>query len=321
MNRVTRELTKKTGKLRWKHEDLLRVDSSPVLIGDLVVFTKIRDGLVALHRKTGQLAWRISVPGCGYEFPLVDSGKVMISGVDQCIVVDPEAGEIVQRYPFKSEGGAIAATKEAIFVVVRTDIEENHYTGRGQLLCFQRGAKEPKWTAELGGASSARLACDESRCYVGDRSGQFLGIEQSDGSIAWQFDCRSLFDDPEHVWADSSVVLDQTNLLFSAYHRDMGSPAAAISLNKETGEKNWSVTSSFVMGSTLAKTESSVVAVTEDRTLVFMDKLTGELKFVGAIPERRLGGELVGVFADDRSVYVVGGDQRVWRFNASLASE
>lgn len=310
-------LNKTAGELRWTYEGLKRVDSAPVLYRDLVCFATYGE-LIALRKTTGELAWKTKVLGLGYHNPTVHSERILISGTDHVAVVDASSGDIVHTYPFKGAGGAVAIGDDHVVVVVNTDIEADNYTGEAKLLCFKHGAGEPVWTITLGGCCLGSVQCDEERCYLGDRSGNFLGVDLSDGHVSWRFDCHPLFDNRNNVWADRGVLMNGSNVVFSVHHQNMGEPAAIVAVDKASGQKAWSVTSAQTTANMIAKTGNSIVTVTEDRTLVFIDADTGELQHVGAIPKHRSGGEFAGVRIDGENVYTVGGDQKVWRFKFRL---
>ena len=107
-----------TGKLVWQRplnaelrveQNFFGVGSAPVIEGDLVLFNAGGPGgagLVALDKRTGEIAWKTSDDGASYATPIVRSLHAERLAIfftqDGLLVVEASSGEERYRYPFRS---------------------------------------------------------------------------------------------------------------------------------------------------------------------------------------------------------------------------
>ena len=233
-----------------------RVDSSPVLHDGTVFFAAIDSTLYALNCRSGEVKWKATFPGIGYQSPVLVNNILYIAGEGQLLAFDPNNGKVLQRYAFSGEGRAFSWNSKSLVVVAVTDTESNSYTGHGSVVCFDYNAAKPQWTTALGGTSDRASVCDENNCYLGARDGFFYAIRMADGKIVWRIDCRRFFSSEDSknktakeatgrenypVWADGHVIDLGSRVVFSAFHQLINGPSVLVSVDKNTGKVLWVV--------------------------------------------------------------------------------
>ena len=129
------------GKPQWSHHTLRELSGkeaeygmacSPLLVNDLVVVTvgAPEATLVAYEAKSGKLRWKVGSDPAGYSSPaLLEVGgrrQIVSFTGDSAIGVDPKAGSLLWRYPFKTNYECNIATPLAINGQVFLSAGENH---------------------------------------------------------------------------------------------------------------------------------------------------------------------------------------------------
>lgn len=72
----------KTGKQKWEFRLRARAQSSPVIVGDLVLFATLRGRVHALELSTGKEVWHEDLGGRFTSSPAVSDGRVVIGSED-----------------------------------------------------------------------------------------------------------------------------------------------------------------------------------------------------------------------------------------------
>ena len=79
--------------------------SSPVIAGNLVIYNMNVAG-VAVHKETGDVAWKSDAKPAGHATPiLIGNGpaqRVLITGSKSLVAVDPASGQLAWDYPYKT---------------------------------------------------------------------------------------------------------------------------------------------------------------------------------------------------------------------------
>jgi outer membrane protein assembly factor BamB len=70
------------GELKWSFPVRSRVESSPVIAGDVTLFATIRGRLHAVDMQTGKATWQTDVGGTFKASPAVSNGRVVIGNTD-----------------------------------------------------------------------------------------------------------------------------------------------------------------------------------------------------------------------------------------------
>ena len=317
-------LDKVNGKLKWKVEELLRVDSSPALYDGKVFFSsfaKEQNWFHAVEAKTGKMVWQKQIDRVGNMDPLIHDGKVLIAANNQLLSLDPATGSQIVAYPLcdgDADSAIVVTQGSKIVVLVTTDYEANDYKGLGTLVCFDAGVFTPKWTLPLAGGSFGNFCCDEDRCYFGTRDGSFSAVDLASGKLAWEFDCADVFVDREHVWP-SGVIDNGDSVVVTCMHQMLNDPGAMICVDKLSGVKRWSLVNSHSFSSTNGVTTDSIVTVALDYRLMRIDRASGNVLFVGTLPksDTRSNGEFNAVALDGGFAFIVDAEKHVWRFDLS----
>ncbi|QEG00411.1 Regulatory protein BlaR1 [Stieleria maiorica] len=316
-------LDKTTGQLKWKIEDLQRVDSSPVVAAGKVFFTSFARGQSWLHAvdtNSGKLIWEKRIEGCGNSHPQIQGDNVCVAGVKQLFSLDQNSGRRVAASPIDGDGVAqyvaVAVHGDKTLVLVTTDYEADDYTGVGVLVCFDSGSETPAWKLPLGGCSFGNLHCSGQRCYFGTRDGHLNAVDLATGMPVWKYDCADVFVAADRVWPHH-VIDNGDSVVVACSQRSLNDPGAMICVDKATGVKRWSIVNSLGFSYSSDTTENSVVTVCLDHRLMRLDRANGRVQFIGTLPESsaRWQGESYKLVTNDGFAFVVGAEKQVWRFD------
>ena len=310
-----------------------RVDSSPVLHDATVFFAAIDNTLYALNCTSGEVKWKATFPGIGYQSPMLVDKLVYIRRNGQLLALDPGNGSVLHRYAFSGEGRAFSWNSKSLVVVAVTDTESNNDTGHGSVVCFDYNAAKPRWTTALGARLRKRLWPATRTTATLARDGFFYAIRMADGKIVWQIDCRSLFSaeksedktakkpsgkDTYPIWADGHVIDLGKRVVFSAFHQLINGPSVLVSADKNTGEVLWVVHHPTKIDGHFLAVEGTLVAIAEDRQMLVVRGADGKSVSLSplrnVLKEGQIGsrprGEFAGVFLDEGELFILGADER-----------
>jgi outer membrane protein assembly factor BamB len=156
-------LDARDGTVVW-HAGVGHVDTTPLLAGELVLFTSQpdegRDESVfwALRARDGAVAWRIPLPGQPWGSPLLDPGTGLV-------LLSTGIGQIGVNLP----------------------------TDRGWGHAVSLASRRLAWTTELGGnpIETSRLVPRAGLVAYVLTKGEVLALRASDGAPVWRFPLRS----------------------------------------------------------------------------------------------------------------------------------
>jgi outer membrane protein assembly factor BamB len=212
-----------TGKVRWSRDAAKDpgcpppkwgVAGSPLIYRDLVIFNLGAAGL-ALHKATGEVAWKSASKPCGYATPVVfDSGRgkaIGIYGNTELVAVDPVDGRQLWSYPWANPAKVNAPdpvfTGNNVFLGAGSD--------RGCAL-IQIGKGDPRliWkNANLSTHASTPLVFDN--CVYGFNGPmatcELRCLDLSDGSIKWKTPIGGTF----FIVGHTTLILSTTGELIA----------------------------------------------------------------------------------------------------------
>lgn len=189
--------------------------SSPVLFESFVIVSGDNRGpgfLAALHRETGEIAWRVQRgSGGSYASPIVAhvAGKpqLLLSGQDAVTSYDPSTGDVIWRTdgPASTTANTMAWNDEFVFasggypqngiMAIRADsgevvwkTDDRDYVpsplvigdrllviqDRGVALCLEASSGKTIWKQRLGGNFSASPTLVGEHVYVTDEAGKTI---------------------------------------------------------------------------------------------------------------------------------------------------
>jgi outer membrane protein assembly factor BamB len=308
-------VNKASAALEWKRDGFVRIDSGPVERSGLVYFASIDDQLHAFSARDGSTKWSTSIKGVGYQNPKVHGDAILITGDNQLVELNRENGQILRHYDFKGEGGELSWNSVGVAVVANQNASSDNYRGEGSLSFFKFGIDSARWTTKLGGSCRGQVGCDEDRCYLGARDGNFSAFDASRGTVAWRINCSELFGRRRGmVWADQHVVTSTSNgsVIFTACHQVIGEPSLIVCAAKGDGRVLWKVEHPTQVCGSFELVDKTVIAVTQDRKIVTVDIDTGQSRVADLLPKMDRG-EFAGVKRDGDFLFVAGADARVWR--------
>ena len=162
----------------WQFQAGAAIDSSPVVLGGLVVVAS-SDGVVhALELASGTQRWSKDLGSEVHGTPVCAAGSVIVgdnAGVLHAL--DPASG--AERWTFPTNGAINGAPAASGSTVVAA-------TEAGTAWAIDAATGHERWHVALPGAVRRSVAIDADLAYVGVTPGQLLALRIGDGSIAWE---------------------------------------------------------------------------------------------------------------------------------------
>jgi outer membrane protein assembly factor BamB len=158
----------------------VRVESSPALVGRLLVFGTDAGDLVTVDVVAGEEVRRVGLGQMVRSSPLACGeltivGTIEPKGVGSACALEAATGKIRWRRRLAPVFSSAAAAER--LVVVGTD--------EGTLVALDLDSGEVRWTATLGGKVRATPSLDAGRAIVGDFSGRVAAVSLQDGTLLW----------------------------------------------------------------------------------------------------------------------------------------
>ncbi len=193
------------GSLKWSHETIDHVESTPVVHqGRVYIGAGDKGGIRCLDLETGELIWHL--PGETYqdaETSVVAYGDRVIVGLGvdghAIVILDAETGElrrwIETEVPVFSPG-AVADGKLYIGMG-RGDFVNEGEPPAGELwrIDLARAEQDPEythdWKVQVSHTILGAVALGERHAYVATRRGQVLAVDRHTGRIAHEWDAHA----------------------------------------------------------------------------------------------------------------------------------
>jgi outer membrane protein assembly factor BamB len=208
-----------TGQKHWAYSAGSHIESTPVVIGDRVIFGAGDDGVVCLNAETGSPIWKLDRPAHVDTTPIVGDGVVLAgSGISRRIPAEAavyalnlESGRIRWRTPMDLPVWATPSLSDSTLYVG---------LGNGRLLEGPRPPEEPaggvvaldiangreRWRSRGCDAIFGQPAVNDRFVFVGSRDGKCYALDRSNGQQNWAVDCgSSIVAGP--VWAGDTLVI------------------------------------------------------------------------------------------------------------------
>jgi outer membrane protein assembly factor BamB len=158
----------------------VRVESSPALVGRLLVFGTDAGDLVTVDLVAGEEVRRVGLGQMVRSSPLACRdltivGTIEPKGIGSACALEAATGKIRWRRRLAPIFSSAAAVER--LVVLGTD--------EGTLVALDVENGEIRWTATLGGKVRATPSLDAGRAIVGDFSGRVAAVNVEDGTLLW----------------------------------------------------------------------------------------------------------------------------------------
>jgi outer membrane protein assembly factor BamB len=167
--------------VKWRFKGNRLLEYSPILVGGSLYGINNNGLAFSVKTRNGKARWKREVATRNASSPAFSDGLLYISNLDpgQVVALDARGGEHVWTHPLpgRSESSPVVVGDEVIVGC------EN-----GSLFALDKNSGRTLWETELGGAVKAApaISSDGAVAYVGTYSGDFYGVNLSDGSIKWK---------------------------------------------------------------------------------------------------------------------------------------
>ena len=182
-------LDARNGKTLWRHRLPDRTESSPVVVGDLVLTGCECGALYALNRRNGHTVWEADVGGAIKGGPAVEGGIAYVGAYGGTVAaVRLASGEI--KWSSNSQSQGLGQTGN--FYATPTVAFDRVYVGNtdGRMYSFEKEDGDLAWSHSTGDyIYAAAVAADsdntEPTVYVGSYDGSFYAFDARSGEVRW----------------------------------------------------------------------------------------------------------------------------------------
>jgi outer membrane protein assembly factor BamB len=168
-----------TGKVLWRFRAGV-IETSPLLIGDVLYFGDWRGTLYALDVKTRKPRWTFEAGGELKGGPAYDKGTIYFAGYDDRVyAVNARTGKL--RWSSSGEANFYSTPAVAYGRV---------YVGNTDGRVYAFGAKSGNllWATSTGSYVYSGPAVWNQTVYVGSHSGRLFALNAATGAVRWSFD-------------------------------------------------------------------------------------------------------------------------------------
>lgn len=279
----------------WEKSYTEPVTSSPLIVGDKVIFGG-RDGrLYALDKRDGELIWRyVAEDGIGASPDFSNDrviaadyrGNVFAVGLDngkrlwnnklpQKVIASPvvAGGEVlVGCYDGKAYALSVETGRVLWKVETGGRIRGSPAYGGGQfyipsydnkIYAVSAGTGRVRWTYQLRGIVSSSPAADSNQVVIGGENGGIYSIDAKTGRLRWKFDT-------------TAAVKSFVRLIDGRVYAG-SNDKALYCLDDENGRLIWKYTTGDVVLSRPAVTGGYVIITSYDNNVYCLDTETGDM--------------------------------------------
>jgi outer membrane protein assembly factor BamB len=164
----------------WGYDTGDVIESSPVVVGDVVYVGGHSSRLHAINRETGRLIWKFEVGGWLRATPAVVDGVVYFGADDnKFYAVDAKTGEKKWDFPLGEGGEQSSPTIEDGVV----------YFGAFDNFVYALDAESGQeiWKFDAGSSMLSSPFLNENSLFIGTYEGKFFSIDRKTGKKNWMF--------------------------------------------------------------------------------------------------------------------------------------
>jgi eukaryotic-like serine/threonine-protein kinase len=212
-------LDAETGRKLWAHAAKSHIESTPVVVGDHVVFGAGDDGVVCIDASNGIGVWKLDRPAHVDTTPIVSDSAVFVgSGVSRRITAEPAVyaieagtGQVRWRTAMDLPVWATPTLSDSVLFVGLgngrlLESPRPPETPAGALVALDASDGHERWRFRDCDAVFGQPAVNDRFVFVGSRDGKYYAIDRRTGSAAWKVDCGSpVVAGP--IWAGDTLVV------------------------------------------------------------------------------------------------------------------
>ena len=251
---LLRALECETGREVWNHRAGDGIGSSPVVSGGRVMVGDYRGGVFAVGMEEGKRLWNRRLPQRVVSSPCVSGGEVVVGCYDGAV------------YAISAETGRVLWNLKSgarIRGSIACDGDQYYVPSHdGYVYAVGAGTGTVRWKYQMSGAVSSSPAADGEIVVVGGSKGGVVALERRNGAVRWRFET----DDP----VNSFLRLESGRLY-------AGSDGGVLyCLEAETGRPQWVFRTKGPVLGRPEVVDGWVVFGSYDRYVYCLDAKTGE---------------------------------------------
>ena len=174
----------KTGRTIWRFSPGV-VESSPLVVGDLVYFACWDHRVYAVNRLTGKVRWSTAIGEESNSSAAYAGGTIYIAGNEgHLFALDARSGKLRWRGSSFSRFG-----RREYFYTTPTVAYGRVFIGNADGTLYAYGAKTGRlrWARPVGSYIYSAAAVWNRRVYVGTYDGVFAAVDAATGRIVWRY--------------------------------------------------------------------------------------------------------------------------------------
>ena len=172
----------RTGLQKWSTDvsGTSKIDTTPAVVGTLVIVGSVNQRLYALNSATGKVVWTTVLGDAIESSPSASGGDIFV-GADNGDVyaMQSTTGHIVwtARAAGKVKGSPAVDAAKGLVVVG---------DGTGVVRAFAMGTGKPLWEYAAGGAITVSPTIAVNTVYVGSSNGNEYALHEATGALRWK---------------------------------------------------------------------------------------------------------------------------------------
>ena len=158
-----------------------KIDTTPAVVGDLVIVGSVNQHLYALNLSTGKVVWTTVLGGAIESSPSAAGSDIYV-GDDSGDVYALTASTGKVAWRGKADGkvkGSPAVDPTDSLVIVGD--------GTGVVRAFAMTTGKPRWRFTAGGAITASITVTSGRVFVGSSNGYEYALAEISGALHWKY--------------------------------------------------------------------------------------------------------------------------------------
>lgn len=174
----------KQSEVQW-HQQVSSTHTTPPTIDTEHVYVGAEDGLVALEKSTGKVAWRVPLSGGNANHEsIVQDGAVFAPTFQSLFRIDAETGEREwKQHVGTGQNTAPVSSDTHLFIANGTDLRNET---PGQLVAIDVASGNQTWTHEINGDIKAKPALDTNELFCGSTNGTLYTVDAAAGEVVWE---------------------------------------------------------------------------------------------------------------------------------------
>ena len=166
-----------SGLYRWSFDCSDNIVTSPVVVGDTLVFGSEDRNVYALDARSGALLWKYSTGGAVVASPTLDGNNVIIGSDDGLVYAfDASSGETQWVFLTDDAVEAPLISENGIIFIASRDMN---------LYAVQATSGKQIWKNKIGHLLRTKPAIGNNAVYVIDENGHLSAVDKTNGKLLW----------------------------------------------------------------------------------------------------------------------------------------